>query len=248
MKSFQQTQLELTRHLRAPDTNPAPSGVEERRLAIYRDLIFNNIEGFISSAFPVLRSLYSSAQWNKLIRDFMRVHPCQTPYFLQISQEFLYYLNQEREAQATDLPFIAELAHYEWVELALDIAEESIAPAQAFPQSPLDLHPRISPLVLGLHYQYPVERISAQFQPQAPEPSALLVYRNRADQVKFMRANPLTLRFVYLLQQPELGTLGAIFDQLAIELQHPEPANFLQQGLNMAQELFYLDIISHFDT
>jgi uncharacterized protein len=101
---------------------------------------------------------------------------------------------------------------------------------------------------LGLHYQYPVERISAQFQPQAPEPSALLVYRNRADQVKFMRANPLTLRFVYLLQQPELGTLGAIFDQLAIELQHPEPAKFLQQGLNMAQELFYLDIISHFDT
>ncbi|MFM9709917.1 HvfC/BufC family peptide modification chaperone, partial [Streptomyces galilaeus] len=60
-------------------------GFEERRMAIYRDLFFNNIEGFITSGFPVLRTLYSTDDWNTLIRRFFVEHDCASPYFLDIA-------------------------------------------------------------------------------------------------------------------------------------------------------------------
>ncbi|MCP4827546.1 MAG: DUF2063 domain-containing protein, partial [Proteobacteria bacterium] len=44
----------MARYLRDPQNNPPPEDVEQRRLKIYEDLIYNNIEGFISSGFPVL--------------------------------------------------------------------------------------------------------------------------------------------------------------------------------------------------
>ena len=57
--SFKKTQYEFTAHLRDPEKNPAPEGIEDRRLGIYRDLLYNNVEGFISGGFPVIRSIYN---------------------------------------------------------------------------------------------------------------------------------------------------------------------------------------------
>ena len=57
--SFIEIQNEFMAHIREPQKNKKPSGIEDRRMAIYRDLFFNNIEGFISSGFPVLKTLYT---------------------------------------------------------------------------------------------------------------------------------------------------------------------------------------------
>lgn len=108
MKSFQQTQYIFTAHLRDPQQFPPPVDIEDRRLAIYRDLIFNNIEHFIAGAFPVLRSLMDDVSWLALVRGFVARHRAQTPYFLEISQEFLAYLLHERGRQETDPPFLIE--------------------------------------------------------------------------------------------------------------------------------------------
>ena len=54
-------QFELTRHLRDPQASPAPAGIEDRRLAIYRDLFFNNIESLLSGNFPVICQLLGAA-------------------------------------------------------------------------------------------------------------------------------------------------------------------------------------------
>ena len=48
-------QFALSNHLRDPHAHPAPPGIEERRLAIYRDLFFNNIEGLLAGNFRVDR-------------------------------------------------------------------------------------------------------------------------------------------------------------------------------------------------
>ncbi len=58
MDPFQQQQQALTAYLRDPESCPAPQGVEPRRLAVYRDLFYKNIEGFISGGFPVCRSIF----------------------------------------------------------------------------------------------------------------------------------------------------------------------------------------------
>ena len=88
----EQQQL-ITAHLRDPANNLAPAGIEDRRLNIYRDLFFNNIEGFLASAFPVFKSLHDEQSWLNLVREFFAQHRCETPYFLSISEEFLDYID-----------------------------------------------------------------------------------------------------------------------------------------------------------
>ena len=89
---FQRLQRSFAAHLRNPQRHPAPSGIEERRLAVYRQLFFNNLNGFLEKGFPVLRSLYDDAGWRRLVRGFFDQHACTSPYFLEIPEEFVTFL------------------------------------------------------------------------------------------------------------------------------------------------------------
>jgi hypothetical protein len=247
MKSFQETQLAFARHLRAPEQNPAPEGIEDRRMGIYRDLIYNNIENFIANVFPVMRSIMGDENWHKLIRAFISAHRCQTPYFVELSEEFLQYLAQGRGLQEGDPSFLLELAHYEWIELALDTSDALIPPASPAPANLLASKPRVSPLVACLNYQYPVHRVSPGYQPSTPEPTQLVVYRNRADRVRFMAANTMTLRLLYLLQTNTSASLGDQLQLIAAELQHTDPERLFSEARLLVEELAGLDILSHFE-
>jgi len=116
-------QTNFAGHIRDPDSVPAPDGIEDRRMAIYRDLFFNNIVTFLSSNFPVLKTLYSDDDWRSLCREFFTSYRCHTPLFPEIPREFLKYLQDHRQDHQDDPPFMLELAHYEWVELALSLDE-----------------------------------------------------------------------------------------------------------------------------
>jgi hypothetical protein len=242
MKHFQQIQESMTRFVRDPDTCSGPEGIEARRMAIYRDLFFNNIEGFLSNGFPVCRSLYCDEAWHSMVRDFMRRHCCQSPYFLQIAEEFLAYLSEERDSQ-TDPVFLRELAHYEWVELALDIAEQELPPAVAV-EDVLKVRWAVSPLAWSLAYQFPVQHISGDFQPTAPsaEPTFIVVYRNRQDEVQFLEINQVTARLLSIIvERPELN--GAeILAEIAHEL-HVEYASVVGFGSEILAQMWELDIL-----
>ncbi|MDH5171438.1 MAG: putative DNA-binding domain-containing protein [Gammaproteobacteria bacterium] len=215
--SLRDTQLALAQYLRDPATAPAPAGVEQRRLDIYRRLVYNNIEGFISGGFPVLRSLYRDEDWHQLVRAFIEGHSCQTPYFLEISQEFIQFLMAEHRPRACDPPFLAELAHYEWVELALDVAQAE--PPPPFPvQDVLEAIVQLSPLAWLLCYQFPVHRIGPAFRPLQPEqPSYLVVYRDREEKVRFMELNAVTARLVELTRDNTTATGRQLLETLAAE-------------------------------
>lgn len=211
------SQIQMASYLRNPQQAPAPH-VEERRLKIYRDLIFNNVEGFISGGFPVLRSLYNEEDWVAMVRSFMDVHRCQSPYFLEISQEFIRYLAEEHSSRDCDPPFITELAHYEWVELALDVAEEEI-PEQRAVTDLASTALSLSPLAWVLAYQYPVHQIGPGFQvPEAGEPTYLVVYRDRTDQVQFMELNAASVRLLELHRDNTEATTDSLLASLAGEM------------------------------
>jgi uncharacterized protein len=215
------SQLSMARYLRNPRSKPPPAGIEPRRLKIYADLVYNNIEGFISGGFPVLRSLYGDADWNALVRVFIDQHSCHTPYFLEISQEFVHFVMHDYQLQETDPPFLAELAHYEWVELALDISEEVLpSPIEIEIENVLAAVLRLSPLAWVLCYRFPVNRIGVAFRPAAvADPSYLVVYRNRADEVRFIELNAATARLLELIRDNEQATAGALLAKLAAELE-----------------------------
>lgn len=245
MKRFQQTQLELTSYLRAPREDAAPPQVEVRRLHIYRDLIYNNIENFVANVFPVTRSILNDEAWHALVRGFVQNHYCQTPYFLQISDEFVQYLLQERGLLAGDPPYLLELVHYEWIELALDVSVDVIPQANAFPSVLDETRPRVSPVATCLNYQYPVQKVSASHPHWEPEPTRLVVYRNRSDKVCFMEANPLTARLLFLLQsddQPLISHLQTIARELGVDV------DLIKKQSILLLRSFYEDsVISHFE-
>lgn len=217
--SLRDSQLTMARYLRNPSASPAPSGIEPRRLKIYEELVYNNIEGFISGGFPVLRSLYEDAAWHALVRAFIDRHRCQSPYFLEISREFLEYLAQEHRMRECDPPFIAELAHYEWVELALDVSTEVLPPESPPEGDPLAMVPALSPLAWLLSYRYPVHRIGPAFQPAEPgEPVFLLVFRDAGERVRFVELNAPTARLVELVRDNGGASCRELLTGLAAEL------------------------------
>ncbi|WP_271273388.1 HvfC family RiPP maturation protein [Aliamphritea hakodatensis] len=243
---FTDLQYRFAGTIRDPEHVATLEDVEERRMKIYRELFYNNVAGFVNSGFPVLKSLSDEAYWQQLIRDFLIEHRCQTPYFLEIAQEFVTYVSEVREPRSEDLPFLAALAHYEWAELALDTAEDPDDLSTVNPEGDLlSGHPVQSPLAWSLMYEYPVHHISESFIPEAKSevPTCLVVYRNNRDQVKFMEINPLTARLLHLLaEDTDLSGRDALL-QIAAEMAHPDPEVIVQGGLSILEQLRQTEII-----
>lgn len=244
--NFKQLQYQFAAHLRHPQQHPAPAGIEARRLQIYRDLFYNNVEDFLANAFPVLRKISSDAVWHARVRDFYARHRCRAPQFYQVAEEFLRYLEDRRSAHSDDPPFLHELCHYEWVELALSVAEEELGPENADPNGDLlSGRPYLSPLAWTLSYAWPVQRISPEFQPQEKpqQPTYLIVNRNRQDEVKFMEVNAVTARLMELLGQDRRSSGRKLLLQIAAELQHPNPETIVAAGADILQQLRARDIV-----
>lgn len=230
--------------IRCPDKTAPLDNIELRRLKIYQELFYNNIKGFIDSGFPVLRSIYADDQWHVLIREFMVDYRCETPYFLEISQEFIVFL-QQRGIKKGEYPFLIELAHYEWVELALDTDEIDLSTIPYQAGDLLRSLPVVSPLAWPLCYQFPVHRISSEYLPEAPlpDPTYLLVYRNRDLQVKFMESNAVTFRLLELLAQEDIHSGEDALKALATEMGHTDTTVLMESGLQILQQLEAVGVI-----
>ena len=237
---FRSIQYRFTAHIRDPAAHPPPAGIEERRLRVYRELLFNNTRNFLDSGFPVLRRIYGEAAWERLARAFFARHRCKTPYFLEISQEFLQYLSEEHQPTPDDPPFLLELAHYEWVELALSVADTE--PDWTGIDADGDLlegQPVLSPLAWPLSYRYPVHRIGPDHIPEtAPaNPTHLLVFRDAAEEVRFTELNAVTARLLALIGDNAGRSGREHLLQIAGELSHPHPEIVITGGREALESL-----------
>lgn len=244
--AFIRKQYAFAANIRNPAVSPTPADVEERRMSIYRELFYNNIEGFLADNFPVLKGLFAEDRWHAMVRDFMVRHRCQSPYFAEIGREFLGYLENERDSAADDPPFMLELTHYEWVELALHFSDADENAPEADPNGDIMASvPIVSPLAWNLSYRYPVHRIGPDVRPEQPgdEPTHLVVYRNRRDEVEFLEINAVTQRLIQLLKENPDATGLDVVTQIAQELNHPQPEVVIEHGGQLLQDLRLRDII-----
>lgn len=239
-EALAELQTRFAGHIRNPESVPAPDGIEDRRMAIYRELFFNNIMTFLSANFPVLKTLYSEAEWTTLCRDFYTDYRCHTPLFPEIPREFLQYLQNHRENQQADPPFMLELAHYEWIELALALDEADCDDIEVNPHGDLlnDI-PVLSPLAWPLSYKYPVHKIRDDFQPaEAPaKPTHLLVWRRQDFSIKFMQLNEIALLLLQKMKE-ESGRSGLeLLTEVAGIIKHPKPEVVIEGGNTLLNEL-----------
>lgn len=201
---FIKIQQEFAGHIKSPDEIDRPADVDDRHMAIYRDLFFNNVMGFLTGGFPVLAEIMGEKRWNEIGRDFFSRHNNQTPYFLEISREFLSYLDNEYCSEEGDPEYLYELAHYEWLELYVDVEPEGYNSKCDKEGDLLTAIPVVSPVVEGFLYQYPVHKISNENASPEPKQSALMIYRKPDDSVGFIETNPFTLQLLILVKQQDL--------------------------------------------
>jgi len=221
---FQTIQKSFAAHIRNPQTHSGPQGLEARRLKIYSDLFYNNVESFIARSFPVLKKIYSDTDWHLLVRDFFEHHSSHSPYFCDISQEFLHFIQEERvkHNHPQDPPFLIELAHYEWTELALEISQKEI-PNTGFNPDGKMLHSQIvvSPLAWLLNYQWPVHLIGPNFQPlESNQSYFIIMYRTAHDTIKFMEVSAISARLLSIIQENTLLTGTKAIQFLSNELKY----------------------------
>lgn len=249
MMDFITHQAQFAAYIRNPQQNPLPLGVKPERMAMYRELFFNNINGLLSSNFPVIHEILSQQAWLALVNDFFEHHHCHTPHFSEIAEEFLAFLQNERQ-ENQDLPFLVELAHYEWVEMALSIANDDNDDniGQTAAQSSENALLELSSLAYLLAYQFPVHCISPAFLPTdiPTHPTFLLVYRNYENQVLFLELTPLTYQLLRLIEEEPRKILDDYLQQLIACLQEIKADLILAQGTKMIQELVTRGIVRSF--
>jgi len=202
--SLHDFQQRFTAHLRQPHAHPPPDNLPAARLAVYRELLLNNLDSFLGNNFPVIKRILSATQWQNLIAAFFAEHRCHTPVFAEIPEEFLAYLHSAPALLHDYPPFLLELAHYEWVEMALAIAQDTLPPRDAaFIADPCAYPVRLSPLAWPLAYHYPVHRIAPDFQPQISndEPVCLVVYRDECGEVRFLAITPAIFQLLHLVHE-----------------------------------------------
>ncbi|MFB6348941.1 DUF2063 domain-containing protein [Moraxella sp. ZJ142] len=160
----------IRRQAHSDDDTP-PSRVGQ----LYQRLIFNNISGFINQCFPICRQITDDDAWHRLLLEFIKYGQMHSPYFSEINQQFVDYLQDGEIISQLNLPpFFAELAHYEWLELHVD--NQPNTPPTAF----LHHHGKsfgLNPSVQVVHYQWAVDKIGPDYLPDEPQETFVAVYR-----------------------------------------------------------------------
>ena len=245
---FRAKQYAFAAHLRDPENVAAPEGIEERRLAIYRDLFFNNLFSLLGTFYPVLRKIHRDPQWRHMIRGFMKYHKAETPYFLKLPEEFLAYLQNEHEPVADDYPFLNELAHYEYAELALSVETGENDLAGIDPDGDLlSSVPVKSVLAWTYAYRYPVHRISPDFLPSEPaeQPVYLTIYRRSDDKVRFLELNAVTAALLDAVENNDHNRTGEqLIRGLAETIQYPDVDALIGHGGDALREMRQLEILT----
>lgn len=222
---FLQVQQHFTGWLRHPEATAAPAGIEPRRLAIYRELLFNNVMTFVEGTFPIALALLPESLAQRLKSGFFADFECHSPFFYDISLQFREYVDSLDWPELTQYPWLPELLHFEWMELAADIAEDPNPSADAgtslaadgFPGGP-DQILRLAAPVWPLAYQWRVHawHRGTDAAGLQPAPVCLLVCRDREEQVQTVEVEPLAAWLVEIIQgEPGGISLQALADRLS---------------------------------
>jgi hypothetical protein len=230
MLDFQQYQHDFTAHIRDPKNNPKPANVDEERMAVYRDGVYNNIFESASICFPVCQETVGEKDWDDIVRRFVATHHARSPIFRDIPQELVKFLETDKETP----DHIKQLAHYEWVELAVS-AQKTETPALSQTTDLLNETPVLAPAHMLLQYDYPVQKISAQYKPEETEGTHLLVFSNADFEVNFIELNPMTFVLLNLVKECLSGKQA--LTSLAEQIQHPEPEMIIEFGVGVLQDL-----------
>ena len=238
MFEFQRYQLAFTAHIRNPKTNKKPAQVDDARMAVYREIVFNNILNSVTTCFPVCVQVLGAHAWQKLVRDFFAKHQATSPIFREIPQQFLQFLTT-----AAYLPaYFQQLAYYEWVELNVNTLDITLFNRLQAPfnisktTDVLNEKPILTPAHMLLEFDYAVHKISKRNLPKVKEKTYLLVYRDSKFKVKFIELNPTTYQLLRLIKKNNMTGKQALA-RIAEDIKHSDADALIQFGAEILSDL-----------
>lgn len=243
-------QTRFAAHIRDPERHLPPPDIENRRMAIYNELFFNSISSMLAGTFPVIHELLSESQWRTLVRAFYRSGANKTPYFPEIPRDFVRWLNSDNPL--SDKPFLPELAHYEWLELAVQIDKTPPPASQPLPADRaalLDGSPQPSPWVRLGSYRFPVHRIQRTYQPCKPNGKHhfFLIYRQHEDSqesVRFLNINAVAAMLFALIKDNPQVALSRLLAKLGQQIGHQQPTVLQDAAIGLIQDWYQRGILA----
>ncbi len=237
MLDFQRYQTEFSAHIRAPKLHKKPANVNAKRMAVYQKAVFNNIAESASLCFPVCQAVYGTRAWGKLLRKFLANFAATSPIFREIPAQFLQFLNAQKDLPA----YFYQLAHYEWIELAVSSQIDKPANLSEIANF-VDEKPALAPAHRLLQYDYSVHKISfdfkpsKQYKPSIVDKTFLLVFRNSVFDVKFIELNLITYQLLHIIESNNMTGKQALM-RLAEETKIEDSAALFKFGLDILTEL-----------
>jgi len=237
-------QKKFADHIRDPDNQAAPEGIEARRLAIYQRLFFNNLSNLFGANFPIARKIVPDEPWKTMIRAFMVEHRPTTPLFPEIGREFVRFLAEHPEHYQDRWPWLAELCHWQFQATGARNDEAELDRIHAESDGDLLIqHPVVNPTLRMAAYRWPVHAIRKNRLPREPHPVMLAIWRKRDDALGRLQINPVTARTLEILQENPQASGQVCLDQLADEIEHPDRAALMESGRDLLDSLHDKDVL-----
>ncbi len=193
--SLRETEHAFVAELRSPK---APSS---RGAKLYQTLFRENYYSLIAPCFPVARQIIGLSAFKDKVFEFFMFGRSQSPYFNELATAFVQFWQEK--AEELPYPFLADLMHYEWLEMVLQCLDED----EVVNKQPLSVSDfehkcfKLSSLARLQAYHYPVDRIGVSFKPALRENTYLLLQRNSEHQVTFTKLNPLIYDLLQALSE-----------------------------------------------
>jgi len=237
--AYRRVQRQLTEHLRDPEGRPPPPGLDPERLRIYTEGVYRNIERLLRDNFPVLRRYLDEPRWEALVRDFLRRHRSEERRFARYPLQFLEFL-ESRQSLLDELPFMLELAHFEWLEtdVGADPTEVRLEGVDAQGDL-LAAAPVVNPVHRRVRYGHAVHLLAAADEPQWPEAREceLICFRNLRLRFDCVELNAVTARLFALIAEDPAATGREQLTRIAWELRHADPDAVIAGGLDILERM-----------
>ena len=217
MSNFRELQEALAASVRFK-VNHEDLDVEPRRLAIYQRLVFNNLFGLLSGGYKKLRRAMGDEAFRQLVRAFLESGVSKTPYFAEISGEFLEWFIA-REAPKWQ----HELAEYERAGIVIDIDTMDWPTAEEMKNRPQGVH--FSPAIALFSFEYAIYEADDGLAPPK-QPTYILLYRNPHNKLRYKLLNAASFSLMALLLQEQdlnsaLATLALTMSTDISHIQSP---------------------------
>lgn len=204
-------------------------------LGLYQRLLKSNFYSLTAPCFPVVKQIIGQEKLYALIEEFFISQQCNSPYFQDLPGAFVLYCQKNKSL--LPYPFLAELMHYEWIEMYLDTLDAS----EHWQQKPLTEDDfshgfRLSQLARLISYDYPVDKLGVSYLSDTKVKSFFIVLRNEEHEVKFIKLNQQSFDLVKKVMDKPNALLEIL--KLSESINDKDKSNFVFNSIKALTDLY----------